>query len=57
MSGLTSPGNFRGDAEGVVAEADAGGRGGEARVSGGSGKASDVTAPSSSTIISGRASS
>lgn len=54
MSGLTSPGGLRGDAEGVVAEADAGG--GVACVGGGSGRTSDTIA-SSSTIISGRASS
>lgn len=55
MSGLTSLGGFRGDAVGMVAGADAGG-GGEARVGEGSGSTSD-TGASSSTIISGRASS
>jgi len=54
MSGLTSPGGFRGDAEGVT-EADAGG-GGENRVGGRrSGRAPGI-ATSSSTMISGRAS-
>jgi hypothetical protein len=54
-SGLTSPGGFRGDAEGVT-EGDAGG-GGETRVDGGrSGKAPGI-ATSSLTIISGTASS
>ena len=51
VSGLTSPGGFRGDAEGVT-EGDAGG-GGETRVGGG--RAPGIATSSSSTIISGRA--